>query len=85
MLGTKQLSRGKRAMLYNAAHYDHIGISIPKGEKEKIKALAKKQGATVSEFMRLAVNSYTGLDVCFSGDEMPLEQYLKQLDKQGKG
>lgn len=85
MLGTKQLSRGKRAMLYNAEHYDHIGISIPKGEKEKIKAIAKEQGATVSEFIRLAINSYTGLNVCFCGDEMPLEQYLRQLDKQRKG
>ena len=36
---------------WNAANYDRINLSIPKGEKDKIKAHAERTGESVNGFI----------------------------------
>ena len=44
----KQYSRQNT---YNAAKYDKIGLMLPKGSKEKIKAAAAEKGVSVNAFI----------------------------------
>lgn len=43
---------------YNRENYDKISVLVPKGEREQWKALAKRQGISVSEMIRRAVADY---------------------------
>ena len=48
----------KYANNYNKENYDKIAIMVPKGERERWKAEAKKQGLSLSEMVRRAVAEY---------------------------
>lgn len=41
---------------YVNEHYDRIGITCPKGKKEKIKAHAENQGESVNTFINRAID-----------------------------
>ena len=41
----------RRQNAYNAVKYDKIGLMLPKGSKEKIKAVAEKKGVSVNAFI----------------------------------
>lgn len=41
----------RRQNEYNAAKYDKIGLMLPKGSKEKIKAEAEKKGVSVNALL----------------------------------
>lgn len=41
-------------------HYDRVTVIVPKGEKESWKEAAKKEGKTLSEYVRDAVNRARG-------------------------
>ena len=41
---------------YIAKTYDRINLTVPKGEKEKIKAHAEGQGKSVNSFINEAIN-----------------------------
>jgi hypothetical protein len=43
---------------WNAAHYDVIRFTVPKGEKEEIQKQADKLGVNLSEFIRQAIEHY---------------------------
>lgn len=40
---------------YVANHYDRINLTVPKGQKEIIKAHAEAQGESVNEFIQRAI------------------------------
>lgn len=40
---------------WNAAHYDRIALSVPKGDREKIKAYAESAGLSLNAFIKLAI------------------------------
>lgn len=48
----------KYSNAYNRENYDKISVMVPKGEREKWKTLAKRQGISVSEMVRRAVADY---------------------------
>lgn len=41
---------------YNDKAYDRISLTVPKGDKERIKAHADKQGESVNGFIQRAIN-----------------------------
>lgn len=41
---------------YIAKTYDRINLTVPKGEKEKIKAFAETKGESVNGFINRAIN-----------------------------
>lgn len=41
----------------NGNSYDYVTLSLPKGEKDIWKAQAKKEGRSLTSFVRHAVNS----------------------------
>lgn len=43
---------------YVASHYDQIKITVPKGERERYKALAEKLGLSVNQLFIQAVEAY---------------------------
>jgi predicted HicB family RNase H-like nuclease len=40
---------------YMKAHYDRLNITVPKGERETIKAHAEKMGESLNEFVKRAI------------------------------
>ena len=40
---------------YKAKAYDRIGLEVPKGEKDKIKAHAEQRGESVNGFIKRAI------------------------------
>lgn len=40
---------------YNAENYERISLSVPKGEKDKIKAHAESMGESVNGFIARAI------------------------------
>lgn len=40
---------------YNAENYERISLSVPKGEKDKIKAHAESKGESVNGFINRAI------------------------------
>jgi uncharacterized protein (DUF1778 family) len=40
---------------YNEKAYDRIGITVPKGDKDKIKAAAERVGESVNAFINAAI------------------------------
>lgn len=43
---------------YRSKHYDHISITVPKGERDRYKALAAKLGLSVNQLFVQAVERY---------------------------
>lgn len=41
---------------YMAANYDRINLTVPKGQKETIKAHAESKGESVNSFINRAIN-----------------------------
>lgn len=50
------LSSTKAKNKYNAANYDRINLTMPKGRKEEIKAHADKQGESLNGFINRAID-----------------------------
>lgn len=48
---TSSASRNK----YNAKAYDRINLTVPKGEKDKIRAHAESRGESVNAFIARAI------------------------------
>lgn len=42
---------------YNRANYDIINLTLPKGNKETLQAIASKHGQSTNEFIRDAINA----------------------------
>ncbi|MDE5767864.1 MAG: ribbon-helix-helix protein, CopG family [Oscillospiraceae bacterium] len=50
------MATSKKAVAkYKAKAYDRIEILVPKGDKEKIKAHAEKQGESLNAFIKRAI------------------------------
>ncbi|EGW36449.1 hypothetical protein [Desulfosporosinus sp. OT] len=49
-------ARTKANRKYNEKAYDRIPVTVPKGDKEKIKAFAEKEGLSVNAFVNMAIN-----------------------------
>lgn len=43
---------------YISKHYDHIAIRVPKGERDRYKALAARVGVSVNQLFVQAVERY---------------------------
>ncbi len=43
---------------YRSAHYDHISITVPKGERDRYKALAARLGISVNQLFIQSVEQY---------------------------
>ena len=41
---------------YNAENYERISLTVPKGEKDRIKAHAEANGESVNGFINRAIN-----------------------------
>lgn len=48
---------------FHKAAYDYITLTVAKGRRDDLKALAKQEGMTVNELLRQAVNRLYGLDL----------------------
>lgn len=48
-------ARTKATRKYNAKTYDRIEITVPKGDKEKIKTAAEQAGESVNSFINAAI------------------------------
>lgn len=44
---------------YIAENYDRVNLTLPKGEKERIKELAKEKGLSLNEYIRSAVEEFS--------------------------
>ena len=42
---------------YNAANYERIALVVPKGKKDKIKAVAQSQGESLNGFVNKAIDN----------------------------
>lgn len=47
---------------YNAENYERIALSVPKGEKDKIKAHAESMGESVNGFINRAIENQIEMD-----------------------
>lgn len=43
---------------WNAANYDRIAIFVPKGEREKLKAIAAERGMSLNGLVNAAIAEY---------------------------
>lgn len=50
---------------YRASHYEQVSILLPKGTRDRWKALAKAEGLTLNRFVAKAVDLYTGEQTAF--------------------
>lgn len=48
----QKFNKNKYDQQYKKDHFDYLGIFVPKGTKDKVKAKAKEQGLTLSEYIR---------------------------------
>lgn len=48
---------------YNRSQYDRISVVVPKGERERLQAIAKAQGTSLNGLITIAVSEYTGVSV----------------------
>lgn len=53
---------------YNEKAYDRIALTVKKGEKDKLKAHAEKQGETLNGFINRAIAETTQRDVTETGE-----------------
>lgn len=56
-LGVKIMSQTQASAKYNAKAYEEIKVRVKKGEKEKIKAHAQKQGESVNGFINRSMKN----------------------------
>ncbi len=56
-LGVKVMSQTQLSAKYNAKAYEEIKVRVKKGEKEKIKAHAQKQGESVNGFINRSMKN----------------------------
>lgn len=47
---------------YMAANYDRINLTVPKGQKEEIKAHAESKGESVNSFINRAIKQTIATD-----------------------
>lgn len=59
-MGGKTSARSKNTWIANA--YDRINLTVPKGQKEVIKAHAEAQGESVNGFINRAIDEAMGRD-----------------------
>jgi len=48
-------ARTKANRKYNEKAYDRVALTVPKGDKEKIKAFAEGQGLSMNAFVNAAI------------------------------
>lgn len=48
-------ARTKANRKYNEKAYDRIALTVPKGDKEKIKAFAEEEGVSVNSLINAAI------------------------------
>lgn len=48
---------------YSKQHYERIAVSVPKGNKEILGALAKKKGMSMNALILTAIRGYYGIDL----------------------
>lgn len=53
---------------YARRHYDSILLTMPKGAKDQIRALADEQGISVNRYIVEAVESRSGLKLTLDGE-----------------
>ena len=56
-LGVKVMSQTQLSAKYNAKAYEEIKVRVKKGEKEKIKAHAQKQGESVNGYINRSMKN----------------------------
>lgn len=64
---------------YMASNYDRINLTVPKGQKETIKAHAESMGESVNGFINRAIMEVTEMDNMHRAYQRGL---LRQLNKQ---
>lgn len=64
---------------FNAANYDRINLTVPKGHKEAIRTHAESHGESVNGFLNRAIMEVTEKD---NMHRTYLRGLLRQLDKQ---
>lgn len=45
---TRQFNQNRYVQEYNKKNYDRVNLILPKGEKDKIKAVAKEKGESLN-------------------------------------
>lgn len=53
---------------YRSKHYDHISITVPKGERDRYKSLAARLGVSVNQLFIQAVEQYISDNIDELGD-----------------
>jgi uncharacterized protein (DUF1778 family) len=71
-------ARTKANNKWNAKAYDRINLTVPKGQKEEIKAHAESTGETVNAFIKRAIMEVTEMDNMHRAYQRGL---LRQLEK----
>lgn len=57
MAETKGKASTRAKNKYNAANYERIALVVPKGKKDKIKAVAQRQGESLNGFVNKAIDN----------------------------
>lgn len=57
MAETKGKASTRAKNKYNAANYERIALVVPKGKKDKIKAVAQSQGESLNGFVNKAIDN----------------------------
>lgn len=48
---------------YNRINYERVPFDVPKGKRDELRALAKREGMSVNELLKTAVLKTYGLDL----------------------
>ena len=64
---------------YNAENYERIALSVPKGQKEAIKAHAESNGESVNGFINRAIMEVTEMDQMHRAYQRGLLRHLEKL------
>lgn len=52
---TIEFNQNKYIQEYNKKNYDRVNLILPKGEKEKLKAIAKEKGESLNSYIVTAI------------------------------
>lgn len=52
---TIEFNQNKYIQEYNKKNYDRVNLILPKGEKEKLKAIAKEKGESLNSYIVAAI------------------------------
>lgn len=55
----KKTVQGRRNTKYRDKTYDRVTYYVPKGDKERLQAIAKHLGMSLNEYITNAINMYT--------------------------